>query len=174
MSNSFEQWEQFTDAQEWLFQPSKRSNMGSAFLVGCRFDYIQWFSLKLQNIQIWNVTNSNRVYLLIIRNCILRLRNVQIWAVSSCKRVDMLMPKKSVFRVWNVEIWAVLSSSEDDLLMLRNRVFMVWNAQKCAVLSSKEAILLKLRKVFSAFETFKYASCSPGRWLIWWYSGILF
>ena len=57
MCNSFEECDLFTDAQERHFQPSKRSNMGSALLVGGRFDDIQEFPLKLQNVQLWNVTN---------------------------------------------------------------------------------------------------------------------
>ena len=43
---------QFADAQESLFQASKRSNMGSALLEGGRIDDIQEFCLMLQNIQI--------------------------------------------------------------------------------------------------------------------------
>ena len=47
---------QFSDSQKSRFQASKRTNMGSAHLVGGRFDFRNSF-FKLQNVQIWTVPN---------------------------------------------------------------------------------------------------------------------
>ncbi len=71
----------------------------------------------LQNFQIFTLSKSNGVYLLIFINGILAAKSTD---KSSTILQDLLMPSKSIFTVRNVEIWAVLSSNEVDLLMFRN------------------------------------------------------
>ena len=49
------------DDQESRTQVEKRSDMGSALLVGARFDIRNSF-FKLQNVQIWTVPNCKGFY----------------------------------------------------------------------------------------------------------------
>ena len=67
--------------------------MGSAVLEVGRTADIHELFFKLQNFQIWNVSNCKGVDLLIVRNVIFKLQNVQIKAVparvsiSSCSGI---------------------------------------------------------------------------------------
>ena len=63
----------FADTQESRFQASKRSNMCSALLHGGGSADFPNYVYKLQNVQIWTVSNCKGVYLLIVRNAIFRL-----------------------------------------------------------------------------------------------------
>ena len=92
----------FVDSQESRFQATKRSNMGSAVLIGGRSADFTNYVFKLQNVQIWTVSKCKRVYLLIVR-----------MAFSVSKRSD----KSNTFL------------KRDDLLMLRYRVFTVRNVE---------------------------------------------
>ena len=56
----------FDDSQESRFQAKKRSNMGSAVLQGGRSADYPNYVFKLQNVQIWTVSNRKSVYLLIV------------------------------------------------------------------------------------------------------------
>ncbi len=62
----------FADSQESRFQVLKRSNMISAILKGGRSVDIHEFCFKLQNFQLWSVSNCMGVYLFIFRNGIFR------------------------------------------------------------------------------------------------------
>ena len=56
----------FDDHQDSRFQVTKRSNMGSAVLLGGRSADFTNYVFKLQNFQIWTVSKCKRVYLLIV------------------------------------------------------------------------------------------------------------
>ena len=82
----------FDDSQESRFQATKRSNVGSAVLLGGRSADFPNYVFKLQNVQFCNESKCKRVYLMIVR-----------MAFSGSKRSD----KSSTFL------------KRDDLLMLR-------------------------------------------------------
>ena len=50
----------FDDYQESHFQATKRSNIGSAVQLGCRSADFPNYVFKLQNVQIWTVTDCKR------------------------------------------------------------------------------------------------------------------
>ena len=116
------------------FQASKRSNMGSAVLLGGPSADFPNYYFKLQNVQIWTVSKCNGDYLLIVRMTFSGSKHSEMRS-NILKRDDLLMLRNSVFTVRNVELWAVLSSNEVDYLMLKNRVFTKRNDQKFAVQS---------------------------------------
>ena len=58
----------FADSQEWRFQASERSNMGSDVLVGGRSADIQEFCFKFAYVKLWTVSTCRWFYLLNDRN----------------------------------------------------------------------------------------------------------
>ena len=48
--------------------------------------------------------------MLIFMNSFFKLQNVEIWTVSNCKGVYLLIVRNGIFRLLNVEILAVLSA----------------------------------------------------------------
>ena len=61
------QWCLFDDYQDSRFQVTKRSNMGSAVLLGGRSTVFPNYVFKLQNFQFCNESKCKRVYLIIVR-----------------------------------------------------------------------------------------------------------
>ena len=95
----------FADFQETRLQASKRSNMGSAVLLGRRCANIEEFCFQTAKHSVMGYAEIQGSLLLITRNDIFR-RNVaakrQIRAVPSSKGVDLLMLRNSVFSMRNV------------------------------------------------------------------------
>ena len=67
----------FDESLESRFQASKRSNMGSTILEGCRSTDIHEFCFQAAKRSDMDCPELQRGYLRIVRNFIFRLRNVQ-------------------------------------------------------------------------------------------------
>ena len=93
----------FDDSQESRFQVTKRSNMGSAVLLGGRSTVFPNYVFKLINVQIWTVVKWKRVYLLIVRNAFSGSKRSDK-SSNFLQKEDLLMVRCSVFTLRNFEI----------------------------------------------------------------------